>query len=195
MTKNLLQDCCHHSHQDIICLGERMAEILYCQRRSQGQGWNNSLVNKQGGFAMFEEVLQCLVILADDELGLRGRKSADGGPVVSSTAWDSACVFGVLSRGELVSLRSHQPWAELLMRPWRLAGAGATLPHIWSQLPWRGCDRASPLTTTTTLLSNTAPTTLTVTFLHFSQHHSFCQSLSPALQKTHPSLNQDFFFI
>ena len=66
---------------------------------------------------MFEEVLQCLVILADDELGLRGRKSTDGGPVVSSTAWGSACVFGVLSRGELVSLRSHQPWAELLMQP------------------------------------------------------------------------------
>lgn len=28
------------------------------------------------------------------------------------------------------------------MQPWRLSGAGATLPHIWSQLPWRGCDRA-----------------------------------------------------
>lgn len=49
--------------------------------------------------------------------------------------------FWVVSGGELVCLRSHQPWAELLMRPWRLAGAGATLPHIWSQLNLRGCDR------------------------------------------------------
>lgn len=41
-----------------------------------------------------------------------------------------------------MSLQSHQPCTEPLMQPWRLSGAGATLPHIWSQLPWRGCDRA-----------------------------------------------------
>ena len=58
----------------------------------------------------------------------------------SAAQYGAPCYLG----GALVSLRSHQPSAELLMRPWRLAGAGATLPHIWSQLLWRGCDRAPP---------------------------------------------------
>lgn len=67
-------------------------------------------------------------------------------------------------------LQSHQPLAELLMHPWRLAGAGATLPHIWSQLPWRGCDRGILPSTLNHLphaaaaaLSNAALTSLTPT--------------------------------
>lgn len=86
-------------------------------------------------------MLQGLVILADDEQGLKDGEATRGGPVVSSAVGGSLCIFGVS-----LSLRSHQPWAELLMWPWRLAGAGAMLPHIWSQLPWRGCDRNPPTT-------------------------------------------------
>lgn len=83
--------------------------------------------------------------------------------------------------GQLVSVETHLPYAELLMQPWRLSGAGATLPHIWSQLPRRGCVRVP-----------THPHTTRCSFVQSSSDHfdrripSHCALIPVAVSSSFP---------
>lgn len=132
-------------------------------------------INKQGKFYK-EKLCSGLSIWHVTTRGWGVRKSADGGPVVSSAVWDS--VFFGWEQGLVcvTAIPSALRWAfNAALTPfWRRGHAASHLEPITLEGLWQGPHH--PLLSAP--LSKAAHTTLTVAFF-FSQHHALFVSPFP----------------